>query len=421
MGLVLVAMIFLRMIWVQLRTYPLIPTTIVQESLLERTSKFSLLCIHQQEESNAPLDPPKERWLEKPVIDFFWSFSCKKGIFSKEAFLRYNQNLLFTSVVIALMAARLLAGGWMMPLFIGVILMSRGRWITQIGYLNADMLINALFLASMTQLIHYLRTGWQGGYLLCMGWFSFLTLADPSFIGLFLALPSGVLLWRLTRGHLLKLSKPIAPSSFSIKDPPHWRKLRIKLGLHREMHHHPLGPAQEAHYAAPLALPYASWVLFDKRWRGVLLISLGGGLASALALVFLLGTAGFEGWQVDTFMRPSLKLWLYTLMQMIDLDLAIAGVVIGSCLFIPRSRALPSLNDVLVLFALMVIFLVIFALGFDLLDAWVLREEHDLIKWAELLRAKRLISWLEPFILTLGYLGILNIFKFFDSFLRKNE
>lgn len=87
------------------------------------------------------------------------NFSCRGSSFSESSFVRYNQGLLVLTVLACMILARITTRSWIVALFVGLALLSRGRLIASSGQISGDHLI-MVGVATWAMFIgHWIRSG----------------------------------------------------------------------------------------------------------------------------------------------------------------------------------------------------------------------------------------------------------------------
>ncbi len=156
--LTLATMILMRLVWMDLRSY------------VVTFSPQNRYALEQSEPCARALEPglalklgenllPRPGWAHAWAYHSIMKLSCRNGIFSVGGFVRYNQGLLITTVLLLVLLARIVTRSWILGLIVAVALLSRGRLIAALGQIGADQLIGlGLALWGLT-FAHWVRSG----------------------------------------------------------------------------------------------------------------------------------------------------------------------------------------------------------------------------------------------------------------------
>ncbi len=197
LSLALLVMILMRLVWMDLRTY-IISFAPESHFAFEQAEPLDT-CARSFEQRIPHKDPGLHQSAHRPGWVNSWAFhimvdmSCKSGAFGIPGFIRYNQGLLISTLLILMLLTRILTHSWIVALASAVALLSRGRLVAALGQIGADHLIAMGLAVWGISLAHWLRSGspWlMAAYYLSIAW---LVPLEPGFTFLAFVLP--LLLW----------------------------------------------------------------------------------------------------------------------------------------------------------------------------------------------------------------------------------
>ncbi len=197
LSLSLLFMILMRLVWMDLRSYP--PYYPPQNRLVSSQNLRADPCLRsfelRQKQALVRSEEvwPRPSWGESVVYRALVHGSCRLQNFDEQVFIRYNQGFLISLVFAAALLTRFLCRSWIMALMIAVSLLSRGRLISMNGTISPDLAMGALLLFWAAGLGHFLRSGAAILLLIVQGFALVLASLEPSFLVLF-ALPAGLIL-----------------------------------------------------------------------------------------------------------------------------------------------------------------------------------------------------------------------------------
>ena len=424
---VLIAMILMRLIWVDVREHSLVPD-IKSYVGIEQLSQFM----------GSPCRvPPSMRGLTEDfgeIVDvlprevkqgivsqgFLWlsKEACRDGEFKVEFLVRRHQNLILVSVLFAAILARIISGSWFLSILVSAVLLSRGRYLSTIGYLAPYCSISMGLILIFTLWSHFIRTGYWLSLLL--GW-TVMTASLMFDSAFFLAGFSFVIFLVLGMIHDLVVAPPqnLNDGRYIIKGV--YRIIRDKNDWN-------IDPYLAGRPTVPLGIPITRWLRVRRRWFGFGLVA---GVWAVSLFVYGLSQLAWtqmsfwRGASISGVTRVGLWLpeeWARVWWSLFDLDLFVASVAIGFGLLLPRKLSLPGFFEVAALFLLMFSTISVGAMVLDLfeyssLEAIGLKPVPE--QW---FRARSVIFWFEPLFLVLGALGIVNFIRVFSYFLGiKNQ
>ena len=179
-------MILMRLIWMQLRTYPVEYENRAVASLAAATSEFPSICPqgpagidHRSELLNFGLSYSDVN-LIAPGYTVAGLLLCKLEQFDSKAFVRMNQLLFCASILAAVMLTRFITSNWMLSLVVAAMLFSRGMLLADIGSVSTSYIVMFLFMAGFACFAHFFRSGSKTMALFGTISFSLLMLVDRS-------------------------------------------------------------------------------------------------------------------------------------------------------------------------------------------------------------------------------------------------
>lgn len=476
LALLLLAMILMRLVWMQMRSYRshVDPKAYLSLMFYEELAPVGNVNLGQLpaglklEKSD---NPPPLGWYGSPFFRILHTLVGKGDNFNERFFIRNNQSLLMFLVFSSMMMVRFITSSWSCALIVGAVLMSRGKLLTAVGEISHDIPVTTLIAAYFAALAHTVRTAspvslGAAVILLVVG-----VSLDGSLVGLALGMPlmlaggfiihlSPARLWVRRMRRLKKYfvpavlvkklrplevaSRPIFRWSFEVRDmigvaprsrPPH-RDQRVNLsggGL-----------------LQTLRVPYLLWCFAQKRWLAVTLVWLFAAVTGMVLLVGIKMSLGSpepvhwlaEGWLFDHVLATPWMLkgasydlapfvqhqgtgsgfwlwvgyWLQIQAESFDFHLVASLVILGLCLTQSPSAGFPGFLEL----CWMVVFggLGLFAVAFlgDVFDEVSLQRLR--LIWPETAtltwKARMPLDWLEPVILSLGIAGIYNLLRAMD-------
>ena len=428
---VLIVMALMRLIWIQLRDYPpkINPRNQIAIESVSLPSHapcdLGQLKTKKHGAFSEGLVENQRSYLLAPLFAPMARESCRSGAFHFKTFVTLNQNILSISVFLAVIASRFLTGGWMMPLVISVVLLSRGRMITGIGDISPDLLITCFVSLYSLFMIHFIRTGWKKSLLLASLSGFLLGLSEPSLLVSCLFLPFIMFFWRLS--FVGRIPRDLPPDGKLLQKYrlfSFWRRLRTNLGMHRFSEFYKGAEEETARPFSPLSMPFSYWILFHKRWFLLGSLSLICGFALTLTAAYMTGLfEAFASLNKETgflsLPRETVFVWFKAFFSPIDLDLLCAALLTLVGLLSPKDKCLPGYANICAAFFGFLCVACLQSFSLDLLDILYLKVHSPTADWLEGFRAPRVLLWFEPTLMTLGVLGVLNIVNLFDAFLSK--
>ena len=456
--LLLLTTILMRLVWMQLRSYPVV-----------HDARVILAKEHASQESACALDAAKvaktggdwrwrgdpesliSAWLTSPGLIWATRLACPLGLLGDRQVLRLNQWLLVATVLLATLMSRFLTSSWTVSLIVAGMLMSSGGLLADLGRVSADWLLTFSVTLWMTCLAHYLRSGsiatLAGAILaLVMG-----SLFDRSLVVLSLAMPVVLLVgfvyrrqlarpmiqrMRLVNRRLMALaatsdgSPDVEIESFfgRIGASVRWM-LGMEFTRREAMGYTP--SFTRGTLFRTLVVPFPLWAYHRRRWLRLLAVWLLAfmilaGLAASMAFVFEDSAAPtsealLKLWGLLRQPRlPGhfLDLWILTALERIDLHLAVSLLMLVICAWQSPASGLNGFLEATWVALAGFSLLALAALAFDALDAQLI-EHLDLVGrralWTLAFGTRGFMQWWEPVILTLGVAGAYNLMNVFDT------
>ncbi len=420
--IILFVMILMRLVWMQLRSYPVTihPRAALSIAAVESGSPLVRSPTYRDSRNMPPLESP----LLRITTGALW----ETGAVAHERFVRMNQWLVAAIALLSVMLTRFISGSWLYAMAVGAALMSRGRLIAAVGEVGTQLWLSAFSMLWLSNVAHFIRSGASIPLVVSFGAMLVLAWADWSMMGLFLVWPLVLALGFSYRSAILKpamarlkadqgLRRKIASASGAEATEGPWaaRWRFITRWLPEVEKDYLAGAAnlyQQGTLLRTLAVPFPLWIYNDRRWVRLIGLSLAG---------LLITVGGLVGWYIshNAFAGTGKLSWLQAAGQWsnvwlgaIDLDLALAlGLLVSLTLQKPGEglRGFWECNWVL-LAGVVVVSACAFFL--DRADFAILQSRQD-PSWGEFLmgwgRAGRVLLWFEPALLTLGFVGVLQV------------
>ncbi len=427
----LIVMILLRMIWVQIRVFSLDferrSVMSLEQTFSEHYKKCAFPGTQEERLPTAPriVHDQKSPPVTSPGFSDFVFMACRNGLFSTPVFLKYNQNLLLVVVFLAVLMSRLVTGGFMLPLIVGVVLLSRGRFIASIGTISSLLLVNTVVGFIMLSVTHWLRTGWRPSLGIALAAIYAAGYCQSALYFLGFALPLLIIFWRV-----LRIGRVPVPLVFEPNQGQDLslvvEKFRKAVGFHRFAQFTDGSELDAARLLSPLRMPFSTWILFDKRWLKFGALSLAG--AVVLAGLGVLSTRLFDGisdlWAVlarSQDVHGPLESWVFGFASSLDLDTTLALVFVFVSALSSKRRGMPGLSDVCQAAIMLLAAAVAASFVLDVRENIVLSASGDFAAWSSSYRAPRVLLWFEPIFLALWIVSVFNILKIIDSFVGRKK
>jgi hypothetical protein len=376
--LALLFMILMRLVWMDLRSYTI--------SYAPENRRLAVDVCLKGKGANKVVTLGRPGWMDSLPYRQMLHMSCRGSTFSESSFVRYNQGLLLFTVVCCMLMTRIVTRSWLIGLFVGMALLSRGRLITLNGEISGDHLIMAGLAAWCLTIAHWLRSGSRlvlGMQFIAVFW---LILLEFSFAWLLIA----VFLF------LVFASSRSFPNPFHIEESDYespWTKIQSFFRLEKPSLLRMKSLVGEGGLFRPI---YGSMELYlrdpEHRRRVQREWAIGSAAVMVCAFISLLFREApmelhpsFLSWSAQ---KAWLRLWILEL----DRDLLLSIIMLLFCLR-HVSYWLPGLNGLAILCVL--------GFGFTTLGLWTLDHLSPMGGW---LAADQFLWW-EPIFLTFGILG----------------
>lgn len=464
--LLLLTTILMRLVWMQLRSYPIegdARVIIAREEIATdghdtcRTSERAKAIPRSTVTAGKMPERLIRAWLISPGLVWFTDMKCRNGMLSDHDALRINQGLLIGTVLLAALMSRFLTSSWTVALIVAGMLMSRGGLLAHLGRVSADWLLTFCLTLWMTCLTHYLRSGSLAA--MCGAVFAviFGSLFDRALIALSLSMPVvllfGFFVRRQLTGPLIHRMRQVnrrwralSPTTAATPDMETESFLgrvsgsvRFMLGMEfpSRAATGSISSFQRGTLFKTLDVPFPLWVYRHRRWLRLasvwlLVFATTVGL-SVLGFAVILHPAGAVLPELQK-LRSMLQagglpnhfpdLWTLLALERIDLHLAMSLLVIVVCAWQSPAAGLSGFLEAiwLVLVGFVLIAAAVFIL--DTLDARLIERlpfQGRRALWTLAFGPREFMLWWEPVLLSLGVAGIYNLMKVFDSrFAEKN-
>lgn len=445
--LALIGMIFMRLVWLQIRTYQpvfalngFLAIEHVNDYFPACTLSESLKTLILKESHHEPV--LHQMSIQAPVSSYrflswlYGSWGCRRGELSESKIIQFNKTALVVCVFLSALLARTLTSSWVVAAVVAAVLLSRGRFLAEVATIGELWPIMVLVMAWGTMLAHFLRSA--SPYSLGLTYLMILMacLLHPSFLMLTALLPLVLLVGFALRLYLIKplllkmrreqgvkrviegrdaknLIRPqLLESSLAYR-------LRDLLGFRLHDPETNLGDGglryQRGGMLRPLHVPFVLWVYHQHRWLKLMTVCLGLGLAMSWVAVSL--NEGewspivvflhlLQRMQSPTAER-SIRDWFAHWSAVIDVDLIVSIGMMFVALKPFKSRGLRNywaFNSSLLLGALLV------SAGTLMISLY---QPSPIFLNA--LPERNTVLWFEPLFLTGGVLVILHLLQIIDQ------
>ena len=452
-AIVLLVMILMRLVWMELRTYPPRLDGRARVTFSESAGEEGPVCrLSMPQAGRGRALPPfveatSRDWFASSGLGWFAQLLCEDGRLAPAAFIRTNQWLLILTVAAGVMLTRFLTSSWVLSLVVGASLLSRGRLIAGIGTVGSLPLVTLGTALWFLCLAHHLKTASRASLVtaallpLGLGFF------DPALGALSAALPLAVWLSRLSLGWtVVPLMRKLRVEQYHDRiysetgrpvhglpergPAPVLTRVRSTLGLGDSK---PGYQSLEVRFRRgsllkTIGVPYLLYIHHKARFRTF--STWVAGLAVVVIVSVLVWFAGnktgsvglFETAWVDTFKvelpQGWTRYWITAWLVPFDLDMVIAMVLIALCALQSPIYSLVSFWEAVWLLLIALVLATLAAYVWDTLDAVrMLTEagEVDRFFFATLARAPKVLLWFEPLFLSMGAMAVYNLLKVLDS------
>ncbi len=467
--LILLVVILMRLVWLQLRHYPLqysvrgLAVSEVVKSLTGRDCLGSRQLVYTASPVLAVSPDIIERERLRPIrslalkevlapmgYDALVYGVCRWGQQVDLQLVAVNKLLLVASIFLATLMTRFICSSWTVALIVAGMLLSRGRLQSSIGTLSPDYLAMFGFTLWLTALTHFLRTGALLSAFAALVGAVVATLADRSLVSLFLCFPVV-----LTMGYLFRrqIARPVIRRLRIVS-----RRQRIIRGLERNqgsnwtavvegglisratrsvrwflgMEFPPdKSPGWRLNFNGgglfrTLEIPFLLWAYWRKRWLRWTWVWVFAGLFTAVVFLALAAlVVGPESLrQLENLLirgaagQVEAIVWWWQGLSFIDAHYAGSLLVILGCAAVSPAAGLPSFFEWTWLNLVTLVLVATAAFMSDLVDFQLLEGllgYGDAEPWLLGLGPRGVSFWTEPVVLSFGVVGIYNLLKAADS------
>lgn len=459
----LVLMIFVRLVWMQLRHYPVSMDVRIKAALEIGPLRFHEECRRGKAVWYAPTesrdltsgkDPLDEgavrSWMASPGGVLLGMLGCQADMGLDVFFVRANQWLLMGTVLCAVLLVRFTTSSWTAVAIVATMLLSRGRFLTELGNISVNGVLQCAFTLWVAAWAHFFRsgskmTGAVGSLVAILaglldGAALVLALAIPGFLLLSFSLRKSLARPMIRRyrgqpGDLVEVQR--SGGTVGEKEAPLRRMaeaLRWLIGI--EVPALVRKPSQHPDYRSgslfvTLKVPFLLWAFYGQRWRKVLAagcFSFGFGMVILIgAKMGLSGSEWFGLRSLDLSLVKSaakellslgwLQSWFWSFARVFDAHYAWSFVVLGLCAAVSPSRGLPAYWETVWLTLTAMVFLLCSSLFLDSLDTILLTlvqtkyDELTFVKGLAQMKHRDFLLWTEPVVLSLAVAGIYNLME----------
>lgn len=424
---ILVAMILMRLIWVEVRDH---------KAVLDIKSFFGIEALNRK--LGDICDLPKGVRVSTidtlPAIEgaplgvqqselsegFTWIVkkACISGQFQSQHLISYYKNTLLLAVFLAGVLGRVLTGGWLSSAIICAMLLSRGRYLSTVGYISPTCIISALMMCVFLFCTHFIRTGYWLSFMLLWVFLGFALFFEASF---FLVGFAFIFLLFLGMIHDLIVAPPQQDTQQNQRSGSVYRFFNLTKSDWN------IDPYLSGRVLVPIGIPITRWLRVRRRW-------LGFGIIAGLwtFLLFFIGLNSFPINALELMEKINLVIisnsfghiyngWVAVWLRMVDLDMGVSLIIVLIGAVLPRKFSHPGVTEACFAFYAMFFVTALGAFSIDLVEltlASPLVFSRYMEHW---LRAAQVILWFEPLCLTLGIVGILNIIRIVLNFSGLNN
>lgn len=468
--LALLGMIFMRLIWMQLRTYAFSQDSraiIALEFLHDRVDDRCKYAHFFPEGSSGPSNAAAgsearkaesrqgltRAWLTSVGYALEGLFLCRQDWLEDRPVARLNQWVFTGTVLLAVLMTRFIASNWTVALAVGAMLLSRGSLLSQLGSVSADGMIGLLITAWLAAGAHFLRTGATASLVGMGGAVAFASVYERSLM--FLCMPPVLLLgagyiWRRRlarpvikrfRGARQRQMRLASSAAASLETDTAVARIAATVRWMAGLEFPPVRDAEPTDYRRgglfrTIQAPFLLWVYSRKRWTKLamawvallaLLILVGIGLFGWVAGPVGAGSGGGTDAEAARLFAAAFRHglgsrwyegWIAEAIGRFDLHLWGSLTVMVVCAAQSPAAGLAGFLELIWLAMATFVVILIAALGADALDAaLVLTLGKDRLATAMMLDMghRPVVAWFEPAILSLGAAGVYNLMKVLDS------
>ena len=455
--LALLGMVLMRLVWLQIRTYPTVVDTRAVISLNALGDRLEMECPNDHP---YPLDLAADNLAAAEFVRTsvgsagllgLYAIGCNLDKLFDKSLAKLNQWLFMAAVLMVTLMCRFATSSWTIALAASAVVLSRGRLLGELGYISESSLLSLGFASWMMGCAHFVRTGsyLSLGYILVSAFFA--ATLDRAFAGLFAVFPTLLVIGYFLRKKLAKpilkrlrkINKDLREATRRKRHAPIKNEgiLSRTLSTARYMVGLEFPVADPSEYKVPsyerggifktIHVPFSLWLYTEKRWLrlaiGWILLSLAcislivaaymwlvnpyWNEISAQVLAQLDGSlgGGFVSWRNS---------WVLSAIDPFDTHLSVSLLLIIICAFQSPADGLAGFWDLswILLISLILVFFAAFTA--DFLDVMMIRSLGQLNIVDGLLssvKPRAIIVWLEPVILGMGVCGVYNLMKVLDT------
>ncbi len=464
----LVLMVLVRLVWMQLRHYPISVDSHIVPSLDLVSARFDGECRSTRPLLRAGVEPVGgsllgqsrhdrviQWWFATPGAVLLGIASCLSDLSPEDFYIKWNQWLLGFTVLGAAFLVRFCTSSWTAAAVAATVLLSRGRFLADIGVVSPKSVLQCLTTLWLAAGAHFFRSG---SFLLAI--FGILcvivaSLFDGAILTLSLALPAFLLLGFSQRKRLAKpmirrfrgqpgdLIEIPGQSDLGVNDEGSFLRRMgktVRWVLGTEVPSLMRLPTQRPDYRQggvffTLKVPFLLWAFYRRRWLtmifwGFLAFGLGT-LLLALSKWAVLGAkwlpmedlvAGLSLDSVSKLIHADwIKSWAGAGRLYWDTHYTLSFVVLLVCGFISPARGLPAYWETVWLMLIALLGLATFCLLGDMLDSLVAAalfpspQTLSQVLGVRTLPPREFFAWVEPCVLSLSVAGIYNLIEVLDS------
>ena len=464
-------MVLARLVWMQLRHYP-IKVDVRTKTALEviehrydgncRKGRYGWRAGQEAptSESAAPvaLGDALRSWVASPGDVVLGLAGCQLEMPLDLFFIKANQWLLITTVLCVTLLVRFLTSSWTASSVVATMLLSRGRFLSEIGTISPIFLQQCGAVLWLAAWAHYLRSGARVAAMIASFTSILVAFISGSMVVMSLAMPGLLLLGfslrkvlarpliRRFRGHSNEFIEVPSGDHYATPGDTYVQRMgqAVRWFLGTEVPSFVRRPYRRPDYRSggvfsTLKVPFLIWAYHEKRWKHSFWWGLAvftGGLCVILLskiavsgpdwlLIGSLGAAKFKGPVIHLISSGWLEEWLWTNAQAVDTHYILSLTLLLVCAFIPPSRGLPGYWEAVWLTLFSLLSLALSSMLLDFIDSVLMlavSSQHRGLTsglGGSRLPQREFLVWMEPVVLSLAVAGIYNLIEVLDS--RESE
>jgi hypothetical protein len=464
----LVLMVLVRLIWMQLRHYPISIDSHIVPSLDFVNTRFDgecrstrpLLRVVSEPLSGSLLAQNRNDrsilwWFTHPGAVFLGFTSCLSDLSPEDFYVKWNQWILGITVLGAAFLVRFCTSSWTAAAVAATVLLSRGRFLADIGVVSSKSVLQCLTTLWLAAGAHFFRSGSVALAIFGALCVMVASVFDGATLILSLALPIFLILGFSQRKRLAKpmirrfrgqpgdLIEIPAQSDLGLNDEGSFLRRMgktVRWVLGTEVPSLMRLPTQRPDYRRggvffTLKVPFLLWAFYRRRWLTMIFFGfMAFGFGMLLLVISKCAVLGSKWVSVEDLIanismdsRVNLinaawmKNWLEAGRLYWDTHYTLSFVVLLVCGFISPARGLPAYWETVWLMLIALIGLATFCLLGDLLDSLVVAaflpssQTLSQVLGIRTLLPREFFSWMEPCVLSLSVAGIYNLIEVLDS------